>query len=387
MYLASPRMPDATTPAVFAGIPNKNPSLFRRIRVALGDPAAWIELPEGGIAIVRDIEMERVRHRSKAEKVYCPADYEPDEKLDADRETATAQAVAEFCRRQQITAARVDRTLPYLFAWQLQKSGVELTYDPDLGVLDRRQKTEEEIELLAAAQSVTENVMQKICETIAGCDAASDGTLMLEGSVLTSERTRAMAAAEFLARDYSMSHGAIVATAPHVADCHHSGEGPLRTGVPIVVDLFPMNNQTRYWGDCTRTVVHGEPSDTVQRMHQAVIAAKTAATEQLRVGQTAESVHLAAIDALLAAGFESSRGSVSDNPTIQHGTGHGIGLDVHEPILLDNGGGPLLEREVFTIEPGLYGRHDGGVRVEDMLVVRNGAAQNLNMLHEGLDWK
>lgn len=380
-------MPAAALPAIFAGIPLKNPSLFRRVRVALGDPAAWIELPSGDVALVRDIERDRVRRLSQANKVYCPADYEPDEKLDADRETATAQAVAEFCRREKITAVKVDRTFPYLFAWQLQKSGVELTYDPDLGVLDRRQKSEEEIELLSAAQSITESVMQVICETIAGCDVASDGTLMLEGSVLTSERTRAMAAGEFLCRDYSMSHGAIVATAPHVADCHHSGEGPLRTGVPIVVDLFPMNNQSRYWGDCTRTVVHGEPSDTVQRMHQAVVAAKAAAVKQLRVNETAESVHQAAIDVLLESGFESSRGKVSDSPTIQHGTGHGIGLDVHEPILLDIGGGPMLEREVFTIEPGLYGRRDGGVRVEDMLVVRSGDAQSLNKLHEGLDWK
>ena len=147
-----------------------------------------------------------------------------------------------------------------------------------------------------------------------------------------------------------------------------------------------MSNQTRYWGDCTRTVVNGQPTEIVRNMHNAVVRAKAASTERLRVGETAEAVHRAAIDVLLASGFDSSRGTVSDKPTIQHGTGHGIGLDVHEPILLDIGGGSLLEREVFTIEPGLYGRTDGGVRVEDMLVVRDGEAQNLNKLHEGLDW-
>ena len=57
------------------------------------------------------------------------------------------------------------------------------------------------------------------------------------------------------------------------------------------------------------------------------------------------------------------------------------------PILLDDGGGELLAHEVFTIEPGLYGRTDGGVRIEDMLVVENGPARNLNRLHEGLDWR
>jgi len=379
-------MSDAPLPVIFAGIPDKNPSLFRRVSVALGDPAAWIEFDGKGVALVRDIEMDRVRRHSAADQVVCPMDYEPDGKLDADRETATAQAVAEFCRRAKLNKVRVDRSLPFIFAWHLQQAGLTLVYDADLGVLDRRQKSEQEIAWLTEAQSVTESVMRFMCETIAGCNVSSDGTLVHDGETLTSQRARAMAATEFLKRDYSMSHGAIVATAPDVADCHHAGEGDLKTGVPVVVDLFPMNNQSRYWGDCTRTVVHGQPTDTVAKMHDAVVCAKAAATEQLRVGQTAESVHLAAIEALLAAGFKSSRGKVSDEPTIQHGTGHGIGLEVHEPILLDIGGGLMLEREVFTIEPGLYGRTDGGVRVEDMLVVREGAAQNLNQLHQGLDW-
>lgn len=379
-------MQDDSRPEVFAGIPQKNPSLFRRIRVPLGDPAAWIETSDGGIAIVRDIEMDRVRQNCDASRVACPADFEPAGKLDADRETATAQALAEFCRRNNIQAATADRALPYIFAWHLQSAGIDLAYDSDLGVLDRRQKSEEEIELLAEAQGVTEAVMRQICETIARCDASADGVLMHDGVPLTSEQVRAMAAAEFLSRDYSMSHGAIVATAPEVADCHHSGTGPLRTGVPVVVDLFPMCNRSRYWGDCTRTVVHGEPSDTVRKMHDAVVRAKAAAIEKLRVGETADAVHRAADAVLVASGFQSSRGMVSDEPTIQHGTGHGIGLEVHEPILLDFGGGTLLDREVFTVEPGLYGRNVGGVRVEDMLVVRDGEAQSLNQLQEGLDW-
>jgi len=122
-------------------------------------------------------------------------------------------------------------------------------------------------------------------------------------------------------------------------------------------------------------------------MHAAVLDAKRAATEKLVAGGTAEKVHQAVIERLVSHGFAVSRGTTTDEPTIQHGTGHGIGLEVHEPILLDDGGGELLANEVFTIEPGLYGRNDGGVRIEDMLVVQNGPARNLNRLHEGLDWR
>ena len=121
-------------------------------------------------------------------------------------------------------------------------------------------------------------------------------------------------------------------------------------------------------------------------MHQAVLDAKAASTALLRAGNTGDDVHKAAENTLINHGYAVSRGTITDGPSIQHGTGHGIGLDVHEPILLDHGGGELLEGEVFTIEPGLYGRDVGGVRIEDMLVVTDAEAHNLNQLHDGLNW-
>lgn len=372
---------------LLAGIAEKNPTLFRRVGVALGDPSAWVGDEENSVAIVRDLEMDRVRQFTSASKVHCPADFAPESGLDADRETATAQAVAEYCVQNSIQSLRVDRTLPYIYAWHLLEQGIQLTYDASFGVLDRRQKTEQEIERLIEAQAVTETVMRIMCERISACSVNDEGQLIDDGEVLTSERAQAIAANEFLSRDYSMAHGCIVATAPEVADCHHRGTGPLRSCVPIIVDLFPMNQKTRYWGDCTRTVVHDKPSSKVQAMHEAVVKAKQASESMLRPGNTAESVHVAGEIVLKEAGFPISRGKLTDEPSIQHGTGHGIGLDVHEPILLDHGGGEMLDREVFTVEPGLYGRLDGGVRVEDMLVVREEGPQNLNRLHSGLDWR
>ena len=69
-----------------------------------------------------------------------------------------------------------------------------------------------------------------------------------------------------------------------------------------------------------------------------------------------------------------------------HGTGHGVGLDVHEPPLLDMKGPELVVGDALTVEPGLYRNDLGGVRVEDMVVVTEDGCENLNRLHEGLDW-
>ena len=375
------------TAKILAGIASSNASLFRRLRVALGDPASWMEIDGKAIALVRDLEMDRVRENSQANVVTCPAEYEPEGGLSADRETATAQATAKCLVDHGIETVSADRSLPFIFAWHLQQAGLTVQYDAELGVIDRRIKSDEEIELLAKTQSVTEEVMELICSRIADCSAAGDGTLQYDGDVLTSERVKSMAAIEFLQRGFTMGNGAIAATAPHVADCHHSGTGPLITGVPVVIDLFPRDESSRYWGDCTRTVCHGDPSDVVAKMHEAVVAAKAASTKLLTAGNMAGDIHKAGEDVLIAAGYPVSRGEITDGPSIQHGTGHGIGLDVHEPILLDHGGGEVFAGEAFTVEPGLYGRKVGGVRVEDMLIVTDAEPRNLNRLHDGLDWK
>jgi Xaa-Pro aminopeptidase len=69
-----------------------------------------------------------------------------------------------------------------------------------------------------------------------------------------------------------------------------------------------------------------------------------------------------------------------------HGTGHGVGLDVHEPPLLDFNGPSLLQGDAVTIEPGLYQSGIGGVRVEDLLIVTSSSPLNLNRLPEELNW-
>lgn len=376
---------DAT---LLGGIPAENPTLFRKALMTAGDPAAWIETVAGeSTLIIRDVEVDRARQSSTAGRVTSPAEFSPEGGLDPDRATATAQAAAECLRRIGARRVRTDRSLPFIYAWHARQAGIDIVYDEALGVLDRRVKSEQEIEWLAEAQATTERAMEMACGRIAAAQAAADGTLRHQGTPLTSEWMKAEIAKFLLDAGYTMGHGCIVATLPESGDCHASGRGPLRTGEPVIVDIFPRCEATRYHGDCTRTVVHGTPSDTVVRMHAAVVAAKAAGIARLVPGETAAAVHRAVVETQQQHGFRVARGTVTDEPTIQHGTGHGIGLEVHEPILLDDGGGELLAGEVFTVEPGLYGRSTGGVRVEDMVVVTADGPSNLNRLPEGLDWK
>ncbi|MCB1099737.1 MAG: aminopeptidase P family protein [Verrucomicrobiae bacterium] len=377
---------------LLAGVPQSNMTLYHRIRFSVGDSAAWIGNLGGAgdsLLLVRDIEMERARKHARAGQVACAADFVPEGGLSGDRDTALAQATAECLRRAGARVVVTDRTLPFLFAWHLQQAGLEVQYDADLGVLQRRVKDDEEIAALTKAQQVTMESMQMACSWIATASADASGVLHQGGDVLTSERVRRRITQFLIERGFSNSHDSIVATVPHVADCHHFGTGPLVTGIPVIVDIFPRDDSTGYNGDCTRTVVHGTPTDAVKRMHEAVVAAKAAGCGALRAGTTGEAVHRATIAVIAEHGFAFKRGSsnVDDAiPAMRHGTGHGIGLDVHEPILLDDGGGEILSGEVFTVEPGLYSASLGGVRVEDMVWVNGESASILGALHEGLSW-
>lgn len=381
---------------LIAGVPAHNSTLYHRVRFAVGDPAALIlfDNPQGSngaarsIFIVRDIEVARARATARATRVAAPAEFTPADGLSGDRETATAQAVAECLRREGVDRVRADRTLALSYIDALRAAGIGIDYDPELGVRERRMKDEQEIEWLCEAQATTEEAIALACRLIAGARASAGGALEVDGAPLTSERVREAIDVFLLKRGYTNPES-IVAGGPIGADCHDHGHGVLRTAEPVIIDVFPRNRRTLYNGDCTRTVVHGAVPPEVQRMHDAVVRAKRAAIAAIRPGVTGEAVHQATAEVMRAAGFEMGLPGPDDPPSriaMTHGTGHGLGLDVHEPPLLAEKGPPLVEGDALTVEPGLYGPRVGGVRVEDLVVVTADGCLNLNRLSEGLDW-
>ncbi|MCG8449403.1 MAG: aminopeptidase P family protein, partial [Pirellulales bacterium] len=100
----------ASDAVLLAGIPAENPTLFLKVGLAAGDPAAWFSVGGCSTVIVRDIEQDRAQKAGAADHYACPADFAPQGGLDADRATATAQAVAECLRGQGVQRVSTDRS-------------------------------------------------------------------------------------------------------------------------------------------------------------------------------------------------------------------------------------------------------------------------------------
>lgn len=377
------------TARVMAGNPSTNKSLYRSVRFMVHDAMIAIDLPDGTRALIlREIEMDRAKKHARADRVYGYSDFTPAGGLSGDRETAAAQATTECLRRNGIMNVIGDRTLPLIYIDEMQAAGMTVELDIEMGVTDRRVKDSQEVAHLKQAQKVTEDAMRMACETVAHATAGSDGALRVGEDSLTSERLRTLIDTYLLERNF-FNPPCIVAGGSDGGDCHELGSGPLRTGQPVIIDIFPLDKSSMYNGDCTRTVVHGKIPDEIQKMHDAVVAAKHAGTIAIKAGATGEDVHLATIGVLLDRGYKEGLPTENDDLafcSMPHGTGHGIGLDVHEPPLLDRNGATLLVGDVVTVEPGLYSHALGGIRVEDMVLVTEKGCENFNTLPEGLSW-
>ncbi len=377
-----------STVKIRAGIPAMNAGLRRRIRFSVGDPVAFIELPEESILILRDIEMDRARQKSAADRVACPADFAPKEGLSGDRETATAQAAAECLRRAGVKQVTADRSLPFIYAEMIQRVGIKMECDLTMGVIERRSKDAEEIQSLRESQRTTERAMEMACKLIAQAEARADGVLMHQNEPLTAERVRTEIDIFLLGEGFT-NPPSIIACGLEGADCHNLGTGELRTGQPVIVDIFPCSNATGYNGDCTRSVVHGDIPAELLRMRTAIAAAKAAGIAAVRPGVTGEQVHQAVISTIKSHGYSIGLPTADTPPdycSMPHGTGHGVGLEVHESPLLDFKGPELIVGDVVTVEPGLYSQSLGGLRLEDIVVVTPEGCENLNHLQEELSW-
>jgi Xaa-Pro aminopeptidase len=345
----------------------------------------YIRFEEGDdVLVASPLEIDRARAQSKAARKlgFAEAGY-----VDHGEYASWPRLAARMLREKGHEEARVSPRLQAAYLEELRSAGVGVEIDRDLFTAERRHKSAEEAGFIQEAQRAAETAVTEVARQLAQAEI-KDGTLWLEGRPLTSERLYARASLLLGEMGFSCPE-MIVAGSPECAMPHFRGEGPIRANAPVIVDIFPSGRGSHYYGDLTRTLVVGEIPDEVVHMHAAVLQALDAGIESIKAGVPGRDVHYAVCQVLVDRGFGTTTKGYEGpdgGPKMNHSTGHGVGLDVHEePALRGPNDEPLLEGDVVTVEPGLYLMGLGGVRVEDTGMVTAKGFANFTTLTRSLD--
>jgi Xaa-Pro aminopeptidase len=238
----------------------------------------------------------------------------------------------------------------------LEREGVSLEDGEQALAGCRRIKDSAEIHAMSRAAKITDEALHDVVNRIDGRPRERD---------LRDEL-------EYLMRRLGAdgpSYDTIVAAGPdNSARPHHRPtDRRLTDGDALVIDVGALVDG--YHSDMTRTFFVGEPPSELERLFRVVSSAQLAGLEAVRAG--AEGV---AVDAACRRVFE-AEGVIDLYP---HGTGHGVGLDIHEePFIGSRCTTSLLAGEVVTVEPGLYRGGIGGIRIEDLVLVTPDGCQIL----------
>jgi Xaa-Pro aminopeptidase len=340
-------------------------------RVGVPDPFLAFAVRGRKYAVVSALEFSRVRRDSAFDVVLPLESYLEAARRAWPRRTVGApEVMALLARELRQTRFAIPEDFPAGLCARLRRHRL------DLVVADGPLFPERTIKSPAEAAAIREGNRCSArglaaAERVLRASRIRGRRLFYRGGVLTSERLKFAIEVACLEAGATSLH-TIAAGGDQACDPHDRGSGPLRPNELIVVDVFPRVQATGYFGDMTRTFLRGRASEAQRALVSAVRAGQQAALRAIRAGVEAAAVH-AAVTALFA-----RRGSVG----FFHGTGHGLGLDIHEaPRLGATTRAALPLGTVVTVEPGLYYPGLGGCRIEDVVQVTSASPRLLSRFH------
>lgn len=369
------RLPKAL--ALYASSESDGNMLYA-VRAMVPDPFLYFCWKGKRYVVVSDLEVSRLRKESTADEVYSFRQFFASDKRGDLGKRPLAEIVQQIFCRWGIRRIVVPSSFPLGLADALRQRGMEVYAKQDPFFPAREIKRQDEIARIREALAAAEHGMKTALDALRATriDRKAGGRLVLGGEPLTSERLRVLIHRAVLEKG-AVAKNTIVSCGKESFDPHQTGAGPLMACEPIIIDIFPRSEKTGYYGDITRTFVRGRASDRIRNMYKAVLKAQETGISMASPGIRCTSIHQAVCRVFEKHGFMSARQEDGLLVGFVHGTGHGVGLDIHERPFVSDKPQTLRAGNVITIEPGLYYPDVGGVRLEDMLYITSRGARNL----------
>ena len=340
------------------------------------DPFIFIQKRGKRYLVMSDLEIDRARSEASVHKVLAYSEYVERKQKDGIHFPSPADVLSEVLGDLNIRSVEVPGTFPVGLADRLRSMKIKVQPAPDPFWPDRELKTPEEIRFISNSLRAAELGIEAGIDAVRRSDIGADAYLYLDGARLTSEILRRIIDTTIMAQGYVPSHS-IVASANQCVDPHNQGSGPIRANTSIILDIFPRSQRTGYFGDITRTVVRGRASDRLKHAYKCVEEGQRIGFRRIRNGANAYDIHQEILNYFAAQGFPTGPGG-GRMQGFFHGTGHGLGLDIHEaPGIGLRSKNTLRTGHVVTVEPGLYYEGMGGVRLEDVVLVTETGCRNL----------
>ena len=303
-----------------------NADLLYRTNFFVPDPVIYIEHKGEKILVLSDLEIDRGKDNATVDTVLSLSEYQRRLSSKKRKRLRFVDIVDEVLKDLKIKKVLVPGMFSIKYADELRKRGYKIKVSEEEPFFkERLKKTPQEVNSLKDALRKTARAMDLAIRMVASSEIRRN-KLYMNGQVLTSEKVKGEISAELSRMGYNASH-TIVASGVHSSMPHHSGEGPIFADKPLVIDIFPRSQDTGYFGDMTRTVIRGEPSEKLVKMYNTVLNGQKLGISMIRDGVKSKDVHSAIVEYFNESGFETGNLNGKQQGFI-HSTGHGLGLEI-----------------------------------------------------------
>ena len=362
----------------------QNADLLYATRFFAPDPFACFLHGGRTHVVMNDLEIDRARGQARVDEVHSLSALQGELRREGRRAITTGAVLHRLLAGRGVRSLLVPFDFPTGLAFQLRRRGLRIRVKEGPFFDQRQVKQAREVRQITRAQRAAEAGLQAGIDLIRQARITSRGRLEQDGAALTAEHVKETINTVLLKLGFVAAH-TIVAGGTQGCDPHNEGHGPLPAHRPIILDVFPRSQKDGYWGDITRTVVRGRAGEKVRALYRCVAEGQALALSQAGPGASGRRIHQSVRGFFDSRGFPTGlkRGRMQG---FFHGTGHGVGLEIHEaPHIGSRTESILRAGQVVTVEPGLYYPGVGGVRIEDLILITSKGYRNLTRFPKVLE--